>query len=168
MECPHCGFEVSEGLKVCAWCEQSLETPPLPRRTRVIRGVLLTFSVLFLAFIGILPFLPRHGKKPPIELRAQVRLQDGQFTFLNGDPFDWRSVTLTVRAGRPAVDYHYGVECIPAGQTYRVRERQFTTPEGRAFNPASGEILTVSVRCQTPKGAGVWFRPYGFFLPDER
>ncbi|MHB9133945.1 MAG: hypothetical protein ACYDBB_22995 [Armatimonadota bacterium] len=167
MECPHCGFEMPEGLKVCAWCEQPLDVPaapPLPRHVQMIRGALLICALLFIATLTALPFIVGYGKHPPIELRARMQLRNAQLYFLNGDTFDWREVVITLRSGRPAVDYRYTVEAIPVGQTHRVALREFRNADHRAFNPATQEILTVGIRCQTPQGPGTWYGGlFGFY-----
>lgn len=72
----------------------------------------------------------------------------------NGDSFDWTGCQLSINAQGVSSGYMRDVAAIRPGITEAalLASAEFVDGEGRGFDPATEEVATLAIVCQTPQG----------------
>ncbi len=77
----------------------------------------------------------------------------------NGDPFAWSACQLSINVQGISSGYTREVETIRPGITEAalLASAEFVDADGRRFDPATQQVATLDIACQTPQGR----RSYG-------
>ena len=72
----------------------------------------------------------------------------------NGDSFAWSNCELSINAHGMSSGYTRQVGTIPPGITAAalLASAEFVDGEGHSFDPATQQVATLDVACETPQG----------------
>jgi hypothetical protein len=173
-KCPDCGQDVSSEATACPHCGRPNRRSSSPIE---LSGILIIAAVCAGALIWRLSFqaeAPREtaAAVPPETTIAQPsRSGNGlaatvgynrKLSLLrvqNGDSFAWASCQLSINAQGISSGYTREVETIRPGITEAalIDSAEFVDGDGRRFDPATQQVATLDVACETPQGR----RSYG-------
>jgi len=173
-KCPDCGLDVSSAAAACPHCGR-----PIRRNaSRIGLSGLLVIAVLC---AGVLVWrLSSQYQETPQKARATApetsiaqpsRTDEGltatvgynrklsMFRVQNADSFAWTHCQLAINAAGVSSGYTHDVEEILPGSTDAalLASAEFVDGEGRRFEPATQQVTTLDVSCETPNGQ----RSYG-------
>jgi hypothetical protein len=108
------------------------------------------WKIILLSTTLVAIVLPAVGCGPKVAIHANVTtVWFGQIMNVqNNDTFDWTLVVLTLNKM-----FTYKAGTIPAGETRTVNASDFRKTNGTQFE---GEVQTLTIDCQTPKGKASW------------
>jgi len=179
-KCPDCGQDVSSAALACPHCGR-----PNRRSSPVeLSGILIIAVVCAGALIWRLSSqyeAPSDAARvmPPetaiaqptragVALTATVGYNRKLFLLRveNGDPFAWTACQLSVNALGVSSGYTHEVETIRPGITEAalLASAEFVDADGRRFDPATQQVATLDIACETPQGR----RAYGGRFPADR
>jgi hypothetical protein len=80
------------------------------------------------------------------------------FRVENGDPFAWTGCQLSINAQGVSSGYTHEVETIQPGITEAalLASAEFVDGDGRRFDPATQQVATLDIACETPRGHRAW------------
>ena len=169
-KCPDCGQDVSSTAVACPHCGRPNRRGSSPVE---FSGILIIAVVCAGALIWRLSSqsqAPGEAARamPPATTIAQpartgtaglaatigynrklslVRVQ-------NGDPFAWTACQLSINAQGISSGYTHEVESIRPGITEAalLASGDFVDGDGRPFDPATVQLATLDIACETPRG----------------
>jgi hypothetical protein len=170
-KCPDCGQDVSSAAPACPHCGR-------PNRTTspatAISGVLAIAIAAACAAALIWRFSSRSGAPdeparalPPQTTIARSASDAGGLTATvgynrrlfvlrvqNGDTFAWSNCELSINARGMSSGYTHPVDIIRPGITAAalLASGEFADGDGRRFDPATQQVATLDVACETPRG----------------
>jgi len=173
-KCPDCGQDVSSAARACPHCGRPNRRSSSPLE---LSGILIIAVVCAGALIWRLssqseapreaaPVLPpetaiAQPARAGVVLTASVGYNRKLFLFRvqNGDPFAWTGCQLSINAQGVSSGYTHEVETIRPGITEAalVPSAEFVDGDGRRFDPATQQVATLDIACETPQGR----RSYG-------
>jgi hypothetical protein len=180
-KCPDCGQDVSSAALACPHCGRPNRRSSSPVE---LSGILIIAVVCAGALIWRLSSqyqAPSDAARvmPPettiaqptragVALTATVGYNRRLFLFRveNGDPYAWTGCQLSVNALGVSSGYTHEVETIRPGITEAalLASAEFVDGDGRRFDPATQQVATLDIDCQTPQGR----RAYGGRFQAER
>lgn len=83
----------------------------------------------------------QKSKRPPVELKAEVRIVGAELVVTNHDDFTYTHSVASINPGWNS--YNAGLGDIPAGKSKRVSVRSFATLNDERFNPFTTCISSV-------------------------
>ena len=179
-KCPDCGQDVSSAALACPHCGRPTRTKP---SLIGISGLLAIAAACAGALIWRLssrseaPARPAQAVPPETTIAQPARAGGlaasvgyNRKLFLlrvqNGDSFAWSNCELAINAQGISSGYTRPVEMIRPGITEAalLASAEFVDGDGHRFDPASQEVATLEVACETPQGR----RSYqGTFAPPR-
>jgi hypothetical protein len=179
-KCPDCGQDVSSTATACPHCGRPNRRTSSPIE---LSGILIIAVVCAGALIWRLSSqseAPGDAARalPPETAIAQPTRTGTALTatvgynrklFLlrvqNGDPFAWTSCQLSINARGVSSGYTHEVETIRPGITEAalLPSADFVEGDGRSFDPATQQVTTLEIACETPQGR----RAYGGAFPAD-
>ena len=168
-KCPDCGLDISFRALACPHCGR-------PSRGSSSAFGLSGIVVIAAVCAGALMFRLSPGPGPPAEparaiapetsIAQPVRADAGLAATVgynrrlrvlrvqNGDSFAWRNCELSINAQGISSGYTRAVETIRPGITAAalLASAEFLDGEGRAFDPATQQMATLDLACDTPQG----------------
>ena len=173
-KCPDCGQDVSSAAIACPHCGRPNRRSSSPIE---LSGILVIAVVCAGALIWRLssqhpgPAEPARALPPETAIAQPAGAGAGlaatvgynRRLFLlrvqNGDPYAWTNCQLSINAQGISAGYTRDVETIRPGITEAalLASAEFVDGDGRRFDPATQEVATLDVACETPGGQ----RSYG-------
>lgn len=168
LKCPDCGQDVSSAAIACPHCGR-----PTPRSSSTI-GLTATVAIVAVGAGALVwrlssrdgtPGGPARAAPPATTiaqpaggrgLAATVGYNRKLFLLRvqNGDSFAWSNCELSINAQGISSGYTRAVETIRPGITEAalLPSAEFADGEGRRFDPATQQVATLDVACETPQG----------------
>lgn len=180
-KCPDCGQDVSSAARACPHCGR-------PNRTGSSAVGLSGILIIAVVCAGVLIWrlssqyeAPRDAARvlPPettiaqptrtgVALTATVGYNHKLLLFRveNGDRFAWTGCQLSLNAQGVSSGYTREVETIRPGITEAalLASAEFVDADGRRFDPATQQVVTLDIACETPQGR----RAYGGRFQADR
>ena len=180
-KCPDCGQDVSSTAVACPHCGRPNRRSSAPVE---LSGILIIAVVCAGALIWRLSSqseAPGDAARvlPPETTIAQPTRTGAALTatvgynhklFLlrvqNGDPFAWTGCQLSINVQGISSGYTHEVDIIRPGITEAalLASVEFVDGDGRAFDPATQQVATLDIACETPQG----HRAYGGRFQADR
>lgn len=168
-KCPDCGQDVSSEARACPHCGRPNRRSSSPIE---LSGILVIAIVCAGALIWRLSSqyqAPSDAAQvlPPETAIAQPTREGTALTasvgynrklFLlrvqNGDPFAWTGCQLSINVQGISSGYTREVETIRPGITEAalLASAEFVDGDGRRFDPATQQVATLDIACETPRG----------------
>jgi zinc-ribbon domain len=173
-KCPDCGNDVSSSAPSCPHCGRPLRksSPPIE-----LSGVLIIAVVCAGVLIWRLSAQYQGSSEPPQAVAPETTIAQPTRTGAgltakigynkkllllrveNGDPFAWSNCELSLDAQGVSSGYMHTLDTINPGLTDAalIGLGEFIDGEGRKFDPATQQVATLDIACETPQGQ----RSYG-------
>jgi hypothetical protein len=173
-KCLDCGQDVSSAAAVCPHCGRPnrRSTSPIELSGVLIIAVVCAGALLWRLssrYAGSSETAPAvapettvaQPSRPNEGLGATVGYNRRLFMFRvqNGDPYPWTNCQLSLNAQGISSGYIREVAAIRPGLTNAalLESVDFVDGDGRKFEPATQQVATLDISCETPKG----HRSYG-------
>lgn len=173
-KCPDCGQDVSSAALACPHCGRPNRRGSSPIE---LSGILIIAIVCAAALIWRLssqyqapseaarPMPPETAIAQPTHAGAALTATVGYnrklllFRVENGDRFPWTACQLSINVQGVSSGYTREVEAIRPGITEAalLPSAEFVDGDGRRFDPATQQVATLDIACETPRGR----RSYG-------
>lgn len=180
-KCPDCGQDVSSAARACPHCGRPNRTGSSPVGLSgiliiavVCAGVLIwRLSSQYAAPSDAARVLPpettiAQPTRTGVALTATVGYNHKLLLFRveNGDRFAWTGCQLSLNAQGVSSGYTREVETIRPGITEAalLASAEFVDADGRRFDPATQQVVTLDIACETPQGR----RAYGGRFQADR
>ena len=168
-KCPDCGQDVSSAATACPHCGRPTPTRTSPIELSAILIVAVVVAGVLLWRLSSREQAPGEAAQamPPGTTVAQPTRQGTGLTATvgynrtlfnlrieNDDPFAWTGCQLSINAQGISSGYLREVETIRPGITEAalLASAEFVDGDGRSFDPASQQVATLDIACQTPHG----------------
>lgn len=168
-KCPDCGQDVSSTATACPHCGRPNRRSSSPIE---LSGILIVAVVCAGALLwrlsAHLPAATENAQAiPPETLIAQPSREGNglaasvgynhklsMLRVQNGDPFAWTGCQLSLNARGVSSGYTRDVDTIGPGITAAalLESVDFVDGDGRKFDPASEQVATLDIACDTPQG----------------
>lgn len=168
-KCPDCGLDVSSAALACPHCGR-----PNRGSSSVfgLSGIVVIAAVCAGALIFRLssrseaPQEPARAIPPETTIAQPTRGDGGLAATVgynrrlrvlrvqNGDSFAWSNCELSINAHGVSSGYTRAVETIRPGITAAalLASAEFVDGEGHRFDPATQQVATLDLACETPQG----------------
>lgn len=173
-KCPDCGNDVSSSAVACPHCGRPFRKGSSPVE---LSGILIIAVVCAGALIWRLSTRsqgaaePASAVAPETTFAQPVREGPGLtahvgynrklllFRVENGDAFAWSNCQLSLNAQGISSGYTHEIAAIRPGITDAalIESAEFVDGDGRHFDPATQQVATLDLACETPQG----HRAYG-------
>jgi hypothetical protein len=180
-KCPDCGQDVSSAALACPHCGRPNRRSSSPVE---LSGILIIAVVCAGALIWRLSsqseapsaaataMTPETAIAEPTRAGTALTATVGYnrklslFRVANGDPFAWTGCPLSLNAQGVSSGYAHEVETIRPGITAAalLASDEFVDADGRRFDPATQQVATLDIACETPQGR----RAYGGRFQADR
>ena len=167
-KCPECGQDVSSAAIACPHCGRPSRTGSSAIGLSVIVAILAVCAGALIWSLSSRQEAPGGPARafPPATTIAQPARGGGlaatvgynRRLFLlrvqNGDSFPWSNCELSINAQGISSGYTHPVETIRPGITEAamVASAEFVDGEGHSFDPATQQVATLDVACETAQG----------------
>lgn len=168
-KCPDCGHDVSSAATACPHCGRPNRRSSSPVE---LSGILIIAVVCAAALIWRLSSRyqasgePARAAAPQTTIAQPTRAGTGLaatigynrplslFRVENHDSFAWSSCQLSINAQGVSSGYTREVAVIRPGITEAalLASAEFLDADGRKFDPATQQVATLDIACQTPQG----------------
>lgn len=169
-KCPDCGQDVSSSAVVCPHCGRPNRRSSSPVE---FSGILIIAVVCAGVLVWRMssqyqaPGEPAQAVAPETAIAQPARAEgNGLLATIgynrrlfilrvqNGDSFPWSGCQLAINARGISSGYTRDVEAIRPGITEAalLESGDFVDGDGRRFDPATQQVTTLDIACQTPKG----------------
>ena len=172
-KCPECGQDVSSAASACPHCGRPNRSGSSPVE---LSGILIIAALCAGVLIWRLSSQNESAREaapvmPPETTIAQptrtgtalaATIGYNRRLFLlrvqNGDKFAWTGCQLSINAQGISSGYTRQVATIQPGITEAalLASAEFVDAEGHPFDPASQQVATLDIACQTPQGPRSW------------
>lgn len=168
-KCPDCGLDVSSAALACPHCGR-----PNRRSSSALglSGIVVAAAACAAALVWGLssrsgaPDEPVRAIPPQTTIAQPTRGDSGLAATVgynhrlrvlrvqNGDSFAWSNCELSINAQGISSGYTRAVETIRPGITAAalLASTEFVDGEGRRFDPATQQVATLDLACETPQG----------------
>ena len=168
-KCPDCGRDVSSSASACPHCGRPNRTSSAAIGLSAIVAIAALCAAALIWRLSSRGEAPRGPARasPPATAIAQPVGGGGRLAatvgynrrlFLvrvqNGDSFAWSHCELSINAQGISSGYTHPLETIRPGITEAamVASAEFVDGEGHSFDPATQQVATFDVACETPQG----------------
>ena len=168
-KCPNCGNDVSSSAVACPHCGRPFRKSSSPVE---LSGILIIAVVCAGALIWRLSTQyqgsaePAQAVSPETSIAQPTRTGPGLsarigynrklflFRVENGDPFAWGNCQLSLNAQGISSGYTHELAAIKPGITDAalIESGEFIDGDGRHFDPATQQVATLDIACETPQG----------------
>lgn len=168
-KCPDCGNDLSPSAVACPHCGRPQRRSSSPFE---LSGILIIAVVCAGALLWRLSSQYQGSSEaartaPPETLIAQPTREGRGLTARigynrklslirveNGDPFTWSNCQLSLNAHGISSGYAREVAAIKPGITAAalLESAEFVDGDGRHFDPATQQLATLEIACETPQG----------------
>ena len=167
-KCPDCGQDVSSAALACPHCGRPNRTSSSAIGLSGIAAIVAVCAGLMIWRLGSREEAPEGPARafPPATTIAQPASGGGLAATVgynrkllvlrvqNGDSFAWSNCELSINAQGISSGYTHPVATIRPGITTAamVASAEFVDAEGHSFDPATQQVATLDVACETPQG----------------
>lgn len=168
-KCPDCGNDVSSTAVACPHCGRPARKGSSPVE---LSGILIIAVVCAGGLIWHLSTQYQASTEPAQAVAPETRIaqptRDGPgltarigynrklflFRVENGDPFAWSNCQLSLNAQGISSGYARELAAIKPGITDAalIESAEFVDADGRHFDPATQQVDTLGIACETPQG----------------
>lgn len=174
-KCPFCGQEIDTEATKCFFCSADLDEQSVEHRLEqlhreydkktarkikcplILKALVIIILICIVLFAGTSkrksnPVVTGTGEDASVRLNAKVIYTGAQFLISNNDSYDWTNVELQIGPETIGSDFNFRVPKISASQTYTVRATEFSTEDGKCFDPYKMKPKRFWIRCESPTG----------------
>ena len=168
-KCPDCGQDVSSAALACPHCGRPSRSSASPIGLSGILIIAVVCAGVLLWRLSSQSQAPGDAAqamppgttvaqptRPGAGLTATVGYNRTLFNLRveNGDPFAWTGCQLSINAQGISSGYTHEVENIRPGITEAalLASSEFIDADGRRFDPATQQVATLDIACETPHG----------------
>jgi hypothetical protein len=171
-KCPDCGQDVSSLAVACPHCGRpNRKSSPIELSGVLIVAVVCAGALIWRLSSHQAPGEAARAEAPETTIAQPARTGNGltatvgynrKLSLLrveNGDSFAWTKCELSINARGISSGHTRAVEAIRPGITEAalLESAEFVDGDGRKFDPATQQVTTLDLACETPKGR----RSYG-------